>query len=66
MTLDVQHNILIGFATVVFGGKEFGYLPFHGWLFDPRVFLGTGSFISDSTKLAEMVFKLHRKLPSLI
>jgi len=59
----VTHHVLTGFAKLVLGAKEFGYQPFHGWLYDPRVYLGEGSRVTDSKKLAEMVAKLHRKLP---
>lgn len=45
------------------GAKEFGRKGFHGWLFDPRIFLGTGAFINESQKVVDMVLKLHRKLP---
>lgn len=63
--LDVTHHVLTGFAKLVLSAKEFGYQPFHGWLYDPRVFLGEGAQIKDSKKVAEMVSKLHRKLPDL-
>lgn len=35
-----------GYARFVLAGREFGYEPFHGYLFDPMVSLGSGSFFS--------------------
>lgn len=55
--------MLTGYAQFVLGASEFGYKAFHGWFFDPRIFLGSGSFINDSQKVVEMIHKLHRKLP---
>ncbi|CAD8140464.1 unnamed protein product [Paramecium pentaurelia] len=63
LTLDVTHLVLTGYAHFVLGASEFGYKAFHGWFFDPRIFLGSGSFINDSQKVVEMIHKLHRKLP---
>ncbi|CAD8145403.1 unnamed protein product [Paramecium pentaurelia] len=61
--LQVQHRALTGYAKFVMGAKEFGRKGFHGWLFDPRIFLGTGAFINEGQKVVDMVLKLHRKLP---
>lgn len=43
--------------------NEFGYKAFHGWLYDPRVFLGNGAFLNTIADVEEMVLKLHKKLP---
>ncbi|CAK75737.1 unnamed protein product (macronuclear) [Paramecium tetraurelia] len=61
--LDVTHLVLTGHAILVLSANEFGYKAFHGWIYDPRVFLGAGAFINDANSVVEMVHKLHRKVP---
>lgn len=38
--MDVSHFPLSGYAKLVIGVSEFGHSAFHGWLYDPRLFLG--------------------------
>ncbi|CAD8143475.1 unnamed protein product [Paramecium octaurelia] len=63
LNMEVTHQVLTGYAHFVLGANEFGYKAFHGWFYDPRIFLGAGSYISESQKVVEMIHKLHRKLP---
>lgn len=39
--------LMSGYAKFVYAKKEFGYLPFHGYIYDPRVYLGSGSFVEN-------------------
>ena len=42
--LKVKHKVLSGYLKLTIAAKEFGYRPFNGFLFDPRVFFGKGAF----------------------
>lgn len=52
-----------GYACLLLADKKAGYLPFNGWLFDPRVFFGKSSFISTEIDLRERILVQHRKYP---
>jgi hypothetical protein len=43
-----KHIPLVGYAKLLIGVPEFGHGQFHGWLFDPRLYLGEGAFIGES------------------
>lgn len=53
--MEVSHFPLSGYAKLVIGVSEFGHSAFHGWLYDPRLFLGQGAFIAGSQQLVEMI-----------
>lgn len=59
----MTHLVFTGHANLVLSSNEFGYKAFHGWIYDPRVFLGFGAFINNPDTVVEMVHKLHRKIP---
>lgn len=46
-TIQAKHMLMSGYAKFVYAKKEFGYLPFHGYIYDPRVYLGSGSFVEN-------------------
>lgn len=54
---------MTGYANLMLKSNEFGYKAFHGWLYDPRVFLGNGAFLNTIEDVEEMVLKIHKKLP---
>ncbi|CAK89738.1 unnamed protein product (macronuclear) [Paramecium tetraurelia] len=58
-----KHIPLVGYAKLLIGVSEFGHGQFHGWLYDPRLYLGQGSFINESQKVVDLLQKIHRKLP---
>ncbi|CAK87360.1 unnamed protein product (macronuclear) [Paramecium tetraurelia] len=58
-----KHIPLVGYAKLMIGVSEFGHGQFHGWLYDPRLYLGQGSFINESQKVVDLLQKVHRKLP---
>lgn len=53
--VEVKHTVLTGYAKISFLQKEFDYEPFHGWVFDPKVWFGQGAFIGDGGKLSEAI-----------
>jgi len=55
--------LMSGYAKFVFAKKEFGYLPFHGYIYDPRVYLGSGSFVENGQKLVDTFITQHRVTP---
>ncbi|CAD8190751.1 unnamed protein product [Paramecium octaurelia] len=63
ISLDVTHFVFTGHANLVLAANEFGYKSFHGWIYDPRVFLGAGAFLNNPETIMAMVQKLHRKVP---
>lgn len=48
---NAKHYLLRDYARFVVGTKEFSYLPFQGHIFDLRIQLGQGAFISTSDEL---------------
>jgi hypothetical protein len=61
--LSALHNMMASYAKLVIAGKEFGYYPFHGWLYDPRLYFGKGAFISTGQQLVDSLVTKHRRPP---
>jgi protein transport protein SEC24 len=53
ITMQAKHMLMSGYAKFVFARKEFGYFPFHGYIWDPRIYLGTGAFVDNGQKLVD-------------
>lgn len=51
----VKHVPLVGYAKLLIGVPEFGHGQFHGWFFDPRLYLGQGSFVGESQKVVDLL-----------
>jgi hypothetical protein len=44
--INALHKVMSSYARLVIAAKEFGYSPFHGVIYDPRVYFGSGSYFS--------------------
>lgn len=55
--------MMASYAKLVISGKEFGYQPFHGYLYDPRLYFGRGAFIATGQELVDKLVVKHRRPP---
>ena len=61
--LPAEHKVMSSYARVVFAAREFGYAPFHGTLFDPRVYFGPGAYQESGQQMVDAVVRNHRSPP---
>lgn len=54
---------MASYARLTISAKEFGYQPFHGYLFDPRLYFGKNAFIMNGKDLVEKLLIKHREPP---
>lgn len=55
MTFEARHYPVSGNLKLLISAEEQGNAHFHGWTYDPRLFIGAGSFISESQDIVSMV-----------
>lgn len=61
---NVKHYLLRDYLRISVGSKEFAYLPFQGRLFDLRIFLGKGAFVTNADDLISTTLVAFRKQPA--
>ena len=44
-----------GYARFLIGDQKFGYESFNGYIFDPRVWFGKGSFVPTESDLRDRI-----------